>query len=551
MPELAPAAAWKNVTARYPYAGRDAVGPVDLDVRQGERLLLLGPSGSGKSTLLNTLTALIPQTIPATVAGSIRLFGSAVNECRPDRWAGTVARFFQDADQTLCGMRVEDEIAFALENRAIPEQDIVRKVSEAMRRVGLSEAWRRRRTATLSGGEKQLVALAATLVQEAPLFVADEPTAHLAPAAAARLHHLLLEESIARSVLIVDHRLDGLIGSVDRVAVLGVDGEIIAEGQPAPLFRRNQDLFDRLGIWVPTASRLDAKLAEAGLAPATPPLTIDGLLRAIDAEGMTARAAPVLQNFLAEHSARASLTPGAEIAARLEKADCAPLFGPTILRNISLEIRTGECLGILGANGAGKSTLGASLAGLLRLGSGRRQGAIGGVAFQYPESQFTAGSVREEIVASLDRSLPISERLRTAEDIAAAWNLADLAERHPYELSQGQKRRLALATLTATERWRLLVLDEPTAGLDAAGATMIAGRIEALARSGRGIAVITHDMDFALRLCARSVIVGEGGLLAEGPTVELLEDRNLVARAGLAEPVIAPVRRWLRQVPAC
>ncbi|MGO4837308.1 ABC transporter ATP-binding protein, partial [Rhizobiaceae sp. 2RAB30] len=215
MPDLTPAA-WQGVTVRYPFAGADAVGPVDLDVKPGERLLLLGRSGSGKSTLLNTLTGLVPQTIPASVGGSIRLFGRAVSECRPDRWADTVARFFQDADQTLCGMRVEDEVAFALENRALPEQDIARKVSDAMRHVGLPDSWRRRRTATLSGGEKQLVALAATLVQEAPLFVADEPTAHLAPAAASRLHHLLLEEAVAESVLIVAHRLDGRIGSVDR-----------------------------------------------------------------------------------------------------------------------------------------------------------------------------------------------------------------------------------------------------------------------------------------------------------------------------------------------
>lgn len=550
MPDLAPAA-WKGVTVRYPYAGRDAVGPVDLDVRPGERLLLLGPSGSGKSTLLNTLTGLVPQTIPATVEGSIQLFGRAVSECRPDRWAGTVARFFQDADQTLCGMRVEDEIAFALENRAVLEADIVRKVSEAMGRVGLPEAWRQRRTATLSGGEKQLVALAATLVQEAPLFVADEPTAHLAPAAASRLHHLLLEESIARSVLIIDHRLDGLIGSVDRVAVLGADGEIVAEGPPAPLFREHRDLLDRLGIWMPMASRLDARLASAGLAPPAPPLTVESLLHDLDAQGRAAQAAPVLRTFLAEHSARPGRAAGADVIASLEKADCAPLFGPVVLRNISLDVHAGECLGILGANGAGKSTLGASLAGLLRLDGGRRHGAVGGIAFQNPENQFTAGSVRDEIAASLDRSLSMPERLRAAEGIAAAWNLAGLSERHPFELSQGQKRRLALATLTATERWRLLVLDEPTAGLDAAGAAMIAGRIETLARSGRAITIVTHDMDFALRLCARSVIVGEGGLLAEGPTVELLEDRDLVARAGLAEPAIAPVQRWLREVPAC
>jgi energy-coupling factor transport system ATP-binding protein len=551
VPDQALSAEWHDVTIRYPYADRDAVGPVDLDVRQGERLLLLGPSGSGKSTLLNSLTGLIPQTIPAAVAGSTRLFGREVADRRPDEWAATVARFFQDADQTLCGMRIEDEIAFALENRAMPEADIARKVTEAMRRVGLPEAWRGRRTATLSGGEKQLVALAATLVQEAPLFVADEPTAHLAPAAAARLHHLLLQEHIAQSILIVDHRLDGLIGSVDRVAVLGPEGEIIVEGPPALVFREHHETLDRLGIWQPTASRLDAQLAKAGLAPRNPPLTVEDLLRDLDAQGIGAKAAAILQAFVASHSARPEPSPDTKVAARLEKADCAPLFGPTILRNVSLEIGAGECLGILGANGAGKSTLGASLAGLLKLRGGRRHGAEGGIAFQNPESQFIAGSVREEIAASLDHSMSRSDRLRAADDIAAAWDLAGLEDRHPFELSQGQKRRLALAALTTTERWPLLILDEPTAGLDARGVAMIAGHIEALRRAGRALAVVTHDMDFALQLCLRSVIVGEGRILAEGPTAELLQDQDLVARAGLGEPAIAPVQRWLQRVPAC
>ncbi|MGO4838852.1 ATP-binding cassette domain-containing protein, partial [Rhizobiaceae sp. 2RAB30] len=204
--------------------------------------------------------------------------------------------------------------------------------------------------------------------------------------------------------------------------MLGAGGEIIAEGPPAHLFRQHYALLDRLGIWVPMASRLDAKLAEAGISLAEPPLTVEGLLRGLDTEGTAAQAAPVLEVSLSAHTARPCYAAGAEVVAGLEKADCAPLLGPTILKNVTLEIRAGECLGILGPNGAGKSTLGASLAGLLRLAGGRRHGTIGGIAFQNPESQFTAGSVREEIVGSLDRALPMSERLRAAEEIAAGWN---------------------------------------------------------------------------------------------------------------------------------
>jgi energy-coupling factor transporter ATP-binding protein EcfA2 len=550
-PEAARPAHWQHVSVRYPFADKAAVGPVELTVGAGERLLLLGSSGSGKSTLLLTLTGLIPQSIPADVEGSVRLFGEPVDERKPYFWATTVAQFFQDADQTLCGMRVEDEIAFALENRALPEDVITRKVTEAMRFVGLSEEWRRRRTTTLSGGERQLVALAATLAQEAPLFVADEPTAHLAPAVANRLHLLLMEKTgKPRSVLIVDHRLDGLIGSVDRVAVLGSDGTIAAAGPPGAVFREKRDLLDALGIWRPLASFLDAELENVRLAPADPPLAVNDALRHLDVASpeIIKKARMTVANFVAAHSARPVDYPcGGEIVARLEAADCAPFLGPTVLHNVTLDLRAGEVLGILGANGVGKSTLGASLAGVLKLKRGRREGAPGGIAFQNPENQFTAGTVRQEIATSL----PKSHEPEQVDDILAAWDLAGLQNRHPFELSHGQKRRLALATLSAGDRWPLIILDEPMAGLDAKGAAMIVRHVEALRLADRAIAIITHDMDFALRLCPRSVILGEGGILAQGPTRELMADAELLKRAGLAEPVIAPAMRWLEQAPAC
>jgi energy-coupling factor transport system ATP-binding protein len=553
-PEAAPPAQWRQASVRYPFAETPAVGPATLTVAAGERLLLLGPSGSGKSTLLLTLTGLIPQSIPAEVAGAVRLFGAPVEARRPSGWAATVAHLFQDADQTLCGMRVEDEIAFALENRALPEAVITAKVDEAMRRLDLPAAWRRRRTTTLSLGERQLVALAATLAQEAPLFVADEPTAHPAPAAAARLHCLLTapgftERGRARSVLIVDHRLDGLIGSVDRVAVLGRDGTIIATGPPGALFREQRGRLDALGIWRPLASFLDAALEQAGLAPAVPPLSVADALRHLEgAPAATLRKArAVVAAFVAAHSAAPVERPGAPVVARLVAADCAPFLGPIVLRDVSLDLRAGAVLGILGANGAGKSTLAASLAGLLRLKRGRREGAPGGIAFQKSENQFTAATVRAEIAAALPRPAHAAQ----VDAILAAWDLAGLQGRHPFELSQGQKRRLALAALTAGDRWPLIILDEPLAGLDAAGAAMVVGHVEALRRAGRAVAIVTHDMDFALRLCPRAVILGEGGIIARGPTARLLADAALLERAGLAAPTIAPALRWLERVAAC
>lgn len=535
-----PAAAWHDVSVRYPYAKRDAVGPVSFALKRGERLLLLGPSGSGKSTLLNTLTGLVPHTVPAERKGDVRLGSDSVDARAPAGWASEVARFFQNAEETLCGMRVEDEIAFALENRAMQEEDIRERVSLALRLVDLPEEWRKRRSTTLSGGEKQLVALAACFAQGAPIFVADEPTAHLAPAVAARLHRLLMERESERSVFLVDHRLDGLVSSVDRVVALGPDGMIIADGPPASLFRAHRQKLDELGIWLPLAARLDGDLAARGFAAAQAPLTLDEVFRGLS---QTSCIRAVVKDFVARHMP-SPVTGKDRVVAQLIDADCAPLFGPTVLKKVSLAIHEGEILGMLGANGAGKSTLGASLAGLLKLKAGRRQGETGGIAFQNPENQFVAGSVREEI------ALALPAKSRRAEEILKDFGLSELRDRHPFELSQGQKRRLSLATLTASERWPLLILDEPTAGLDARGAAMVIRLVEALARKGHAIAIITHDMDMALRLCARSVIVAEGCIIADGPTPDHLGNSDLVKRARLAEPAIAPALRWLdRQMP--
>lgn len=555
-PETALAAEWCGVSVRYPFARSAAVGPVGFSVRAGERVLLLGPSGSGKSTLLLTLTGLIPNSIPANVDGSIRIFGADVGDRKPWAWASQVAQYFQDADQTLCGMRVEDELAFALENRALPEHLIVERVTDAMRRVGLPDAWRRRSSSSLSGGEKQLVALAAILAQDAPLLVADEPTAHLAPQAALRLLALLTERNSGRSILVVDHKLEGLIEAIDRVVVLDRSGTIISDGDPRAIFREEREHLAALGIWCPAATALDARLAEAGVSPPAAPLSVEEALAHLAPETapphQVAKARPAVEAFVASCTAHlAETAQDAPVLVQLVKADCAPFLGPTILRGIDLTIRKGEILGILGANGAGKSTLGLCLSGLLPPKAGKRIGAPGGYAFQRPESQFTAGTVRDEIVDALPKHLFAKAQAECAAEALAAWGLSGFENRHPFELSQGQKRRLALASLTASDRWPLIVLDEPTAGLDADGASALAAGITALRKRGRAVAVITHDMDFALRVCPRSIVVGDGGILADGLTQELMRDTTLLARAGLGEPSCAKALQWLLRVASC
>lgn len=527
-----PVAAWREVAVRYPFARTNAVGPISLKVGKGERVLLLGPSGCGKSTLLQSLTGVIPQTIPATISGQITIFGEAVAARQPADWAGVVGQLFQDADQTLCGFRIEDEIAYGMENRCVPAADIAAAVRDAMARVDLPTTWRSRRIATLSGGEKQLVALAAVMAQQAPLIVADEPTANLAPAVAARLAAFLLQPRGEGGALIVDHRSGQILQLIDRIVVLGPEGQILAEGSPDTVFHVHGDRMEALGIWTPLACRLVRKLARAGIG-VPHCLTIHDLCRVLETHGHGVKAARVLESTF-QPRALSVATP----VVRLCRVDCAPLFGPVVLRDVSLQMKRGEVLGVLGANGTGKTTLSQCLAGLVRPARGMRDGPMGAIAFQNPEAHFTQATV----LAEMQKAGAVAGK-----DLAhlADWGLEGQRDQHPFTLSQGQKRRLALAILTATDRWPVLVLDEPTSGLDQRGADTIARHIARLAQVGRAIAVVTHDMDFALTVCDRVVVLAEGGVVSSGPARTVLRDEATMTRAGLALPAVSSLLDWL------
>lgn len=513
---------YDRVSLRHDGASNDAVGPVSITLEKGERVLLLGPSGAGKSTLLHAATGLMPASILGTRHGEIRLNGQPVDGRRPAEWADTCGYLFQDAGHTLAGFTARDEIAFGPENRGVAAAHIPTLVAEAMVRAGIPSDWANRRITSLSGGERQCVAIAALLSQGAPITLADEPMASLAPVAARRVADLLLAPGC--TTLVVEHKPGLILDRIDRCVALGRTGRVIVDGRPEDVFQGQAGALADEGISLPLGIRLhlampDLVAASGALHP--PP------------NGRSGSLAGRLRDTLLPDP-----IPSRETLVTLRNVACAPAFGPVVLRNVSLDLHGGEVLAIVGPNGAGKTTLAACLAGLLPPRAGQRTGPPGAVAFQNPEAHFSRESVRAELaeLASDDEAVA---------HILDRWALAAVADQHPFTLSQGQKRRLALALLAETRRWPVLILDEPTAGLDGAAEASLAARIRSLAHEGCAIAVITHDLDFALSVADRALLVDRGSIRFDGPCPALMRDTTRLTEAGLLPPAAAPLLDWL------
>ncbi|MEU4215345.1 ATP-binding cassette domain-containing protein [Actinoplanes sp. NPDC026623] len=451
------------------HAGRRAwaVRGVDLRISHGERVLLLGPSGAGKSTLLAALAGLLPEDSGES-EGTVEIDG-----LEPVKARERVGIVFQDPQTQLVMARCGDDVAFGLENRGVPAEEIWPRVSEALDRVGFPYPIGRR-TAALSGGEQQRLALAGVLAPRPGLLLLDEPTANLDPAGGA-----LIRSAIARShdpdttLILVEHRIAEALTLVDRVVVLEPGGGVRADGTPTAVFSLLGDQLAEQGVWVP-GRPLPTHRAVA------PPA--DPLVRA-------------------EHVTVRHRLPATTICAR-----------------------AGEALAVTGPNGAGKSTLALLLGGLLAPTSGSVDAAPGGAphkwraaaltqrigsVFQSPEHQFVTSRVADELALG-PRQLGRTDVSATVDELLDRLRLTKLAGANPYTLSGGEARRLSVATALATAP-RLLVLDEPTFGQDRRTWIELVELLARLRDDGCGIVAVTHDEDFVTALADRTVVLGRPG----------------------------------------
>ena len=506
-----------SVSYRYPAASAHALRDVSLSVAPGEFCVVVGLSGSGKSTLLRAAAGLVPHFHGGSFAGTVTVGGLDTREHTPAQIATVAGTLLQDPETQVVMSTVRAELALALENRGHVAGRIARAVEETSLALGIGHLLDRA-TGELSGGELQRVALSAALVCRPPLVLLDEPTSQLDPVAGDELIWQLrrLNQEADTAVLLIEHRLERCLAAADRVIAVA-DGAIVCDSDPRGFLQWAAQ--HEPALQTPGARLLDM----VGLRP--PPTGVKQARAALRSHGLLAgpptgaHAGERTHDAQADKQpARALRTPISRLFGRRGGGDARALElrgvwheirdGPAILRGIDLTLCPGETVVLMGRNGAGKSTLLRHAGGLLAptRGAVTRAGRVA-LLLQNPGDYFLHERVADE----------------APPDALALVGLQALGERHPRDISGGQRQRLALAIVLGGEQpAAVLALDEPTRGMDRAAKRVLAHWLSQRAAAGLAVIVATHDAEFAADFASRAVLLADGRVIADGPIAEIL-----------------------------
>lgn len=514
---------------RYAAATEATLRDVSLELPQGAFILVIGPSGSGKSTFLRVLNGLVPHFYGGQIGGRVRVDGRDPVQAAPKGMADLVGMVFQDPESGFVVDRVEDELAFALENWALPPDVMRKRVEEVLDQLRIAHL-RHRPVSTLSGGEKQRVAIAAVLTLHPQVLLLDEPTSQLDPQAAEEVLLALrqLNEDLGLTVVLSEHRLERVVQYADYVLYWPGHGQAPLFGRPAEVLRQ-----------VPLTPPLITLGKALGWEPL--PLTIK--------EGRPFALALKDRLHLPPTLSETHPAPngnGREAVVVVEKlwhryTTGGRGAGVEALTGVSLTVRRGEFVALMGRNGSGKTTLLKHLVGLLRPSQGhvRVLGYDTGrvatetltrrVAYvpQNPERLLFAETVADELAFSRrGHGLPPDPEADRA--LLARLGLDHRRDAHPRDLSVGEKQRLALAAVLVPDP-ELILLDEPTRGLDYGQKHTLAGLLQELRQAGKTVIMATHDVELAAATADRVVLMAEGQIVVDGPARRVMAESLVFA----------------------
>lgn len=473
-----------------------ALRHVDLTIRPGERVLLLGASGAGKSTFMAAMAGVLGSDDEGVREGTLTIGGVDANEAR-----GKAGLVLQDPDAQIILERAGDDVAFACENLGVPKDETWQRVRAALDIVGLESLELTHSTRHLSGGQRQRLALAGVLAMRPGLLLLDEPTANLDPPGVREVHDAVkhVVESTGQTMVVVEHHIDVWLDLVDRVVVLGAAGDsheggVLADGTPDEVFSTMGDVLAEGGSWVPGRA-----------IPSFPPKS--------------------------ESEAKGANGDAEESDVVLSTRDLAfGRNGIALGEHVNLDFERGRIYALMGPNGAGKSTLALTLAGLLEPVAGKvliapelapkpdsrepfhwkSRELLGriGMVFQEPEHQFAANTVRDEVaIGPKSMGKSDDEAYGIADRLLERLRLSRFAAGNPYTLSGGEKRRLSVASMLAAAP-RVLVMDEPTFGQDFRTWSQMVELIAGIRDQGCTVIMVTHDEPLVQSLGATPIHFG-------------------------------------------
>ena len=537
-----PAATVERVEFTYRGTVEPALRGVDLTLGPGQMMGIMGASGAGKSTLAKCLNRLVPSFEAGDFRGLVRIGGRSVEGSRVCDLAATVGMVFQDFEAQLFATNAGLEVAFAMQQVGMPRDEIVTRVGPALAAVGLS-GFESRDPTSLSGGEKQRLAIAAVLALRPQLIVFDEPTTDLDPEGRAEVLALIRSlRGQGVALVVIEHDAEEL-RECDRLLLMR-SGEILAEGPPAQLLAR-LELLEDCGVRPPDLSRALASLGFDGSAA-----DVSEAERTLRAAGFSAAAAAAVAPPNAAPTA-------APVLVETERLSFAYTGDRPVVDGIELRIAAGEFVAIVGQNGSGKTTLAKLLTGLLKptrgrvLLAGRERAELApaesahliGYVFQNPDHQIFASTVEEEVVFG-PRNFGLARDAveeRAAEALRAV-NLDHARAHDPFLLSKGERQRLAVASILAL-RPRLLILDEPTTGLDYREQRRMMTLVTELNRNGIAIVIITHTPWLVAEYARRVVLMRKGRMLFDGPVREFFGQDELLHGSSFRAPEVTRLAR--------
>lgn len=503
-----------NLTFAYNGAEQNAVSGVSLCVNKGDFVLVCGKSGCGKTTLLRLLKPALAPVGKRT--GSVTFCGTDIAKLDDRTAASAIGFVMQNPDDQIVTDKVWHELAFGLESLGEASDVIRRRVAEICGFLGLTDIYGKR-TCELSGGEKQLLNLASVLVTNPDVVLLDEPTAQLDPIAASSFLQALkkLNEELGLTVVLVEHRLEESFAMANKVVIMD-EGKVVFASSPEDIgeLYNNDKLVCDIFEGLPAAVRLFKATNGVGKCP----LTVRDGKRYVEA------------NFGKNMNDRYAVQ-GCKGDVAIEVANGYFRYerdGADVLDNLSLQVYANEILCIFGANGAGKTTLLRILAGTKRLYKGKYRlwgkkiKEYGNNLYrdnltampQNPQNLFVKNTVRADL-AELAALVGYgkTEQAQAVADVMAQTGVTDLAERHPYDLSGGEKQKVALAKVLLT-RPKIVLLDEPTKGLDAYSKRQFAEVMAKLKADGKTVVVVTHDVEFAAVVADRCAMFFDGKIVS-------------------------------------